>query len=720
MSEPLSARALARLLAMAAEPPPAAADDGERYAIVRELGRGGMGVVHEAFDRRLGRRCALKTLPHGTDPGLRQRFAREATAAARLRHPHIAAVYDATPEHIAMQLIDGGPIGSGHRLSPRAAVALVRDAANALHHAHEQGIVHRDVKPSNLLVEGDHVFVVDFGLAKTFDADASASLDGAVVGTPAFMPPEQALGRADRIDARSDVYSLGATLHCCLAGAPPFAAADLPSLLRAVVEVEPRPTGIDADLDRVLARCLAKEPERRYPTARAFAEDLERWLRDEPVLARAPTLGYRLAKFGRRHRSVLRTAFAATALTAFVLVPIAVREKAARTAATESVELTDHVATVLQDAALAASLGDHRTSWQRLDGGIARARDFLARHEVPRVRHLLARMLQARGLDDEALRELDRAIAGEPGLIDARFARGLLLAAHEPLADERRDGAIADLELGLHDRSVLRDVDRLFGRGQLLRLQHRDAEAIAVLREVVEIDATHEPARLALAAAAQAIGDTSLALYCSASAVDLQHGYGAFYTRLRRALPTTMLGLDAALDDCSAALLEPADNALGLAHRGLVALRRALRLGDDAAWSEARETIAAAIADHDAVLRLHPDVAGARCNRAACWLVAEEFALRDGDALAAAAARDRADEDTAAALRLDPRSAAAHFDAGVVAERRERAFAATGRPDAAERAATLARSAFAEALRLAPPDWPLTAICRARLAEAGR
>ncbi|MFY9345596.1 MAG: serine/threonine-protein kinase, partial [Planctomycetota bacterium] len=278
-------RALQRLLAMAAaaEDPPARPDLGPRYEIVRELGRGGMGVVYEVNDRQLGRRCALKTRGAGADPELGGRLAREAAAAARLHHPHIAAVHDATPDFITMQLVAGGPIGSVPALDRRLAVELVRDAAQALQHAHEQGIVHRDVKPSNLLVEGSHVFVVDFGLAKTIDAANAHSLSGVVAGTPAFMAPEQALGHADRVDARSDVYGLGATLYCCLHGVPPFQAPDLPALLRAVVDDEPRPATGDRDLDLVLATCLAKEPEHRYATARELADDLERWLRDEPV-----------------------------------------------------------------------------------------------------------------------------------------------------------------------------------------------------------------------------------------------------------------------------------------------------------------------------------------------------------------------------------------------------------------------------------------------------
>src|SRR5690606_31900019 len=216
-----------------------------------KLGQGGMGIVYEAFDRRLGRACALKTLGAFAGDELRGRFSREALAAARLRHPHIAAVYDATPHFISMQLVDGWPIDAIPRHERRLIVELVRDASRALHHAHEQGIIHRDVKPSNLLVEGRHVYVVDFGLAKEIAGDASRSRPGSAVGTPHFMPPEQAQSHSAAIDARSDIHALGATLYHCLTGAPPFTGDDLPTLLRRVIEEEPKPPRIDRDLDLV-------------------------------------------------------------------------------------------------------------------------------------------------------------------------------------------------------------------------------------------------------------------------------------------------------------------------------------------------------------------------------------------------------------------------------------------------------------------------------------
>ncbi len=666
MNGPLSERALQRLLAIAAEDdaasaaaPPALPVLPERYTIVRELGRGGMGVVYEVEDRQLGRRCALKTLGAGADAELRARLVREALAAAKLRHPHIAAVYDATPEFLTMQLVDGGPIACTPALAARDAVALVRDAALAVQHAHEQGLVHRDLKPSNLLVEGRHVFVVDFGLAKRIDAGSSVSLAGSVVGTPAFMPPEQALGRQHDVDARSDVYGLGATLHWCLTATSPFAAATLPALLRAVVDDEPRPAGVDRDLDLVVAKCLAKDRAQRYATARELADDLGRWLAHEPVRARRPSLLYRVKKQLQRQRTLWRAAAIAVGATAVVLVPLWLSARASREAADEAIAIADHVATVLQDTSLSLGLGDHESARSRLDGGIASVREFLGRHDVPRMHYLLARLLQARSRRDEALAELDRALGAEPALADARFERGLLLASRPELSASERDRAIADLDVGLADLSVLRDVDRLFGKAELLRLRGEARRAMDLLREVLEYDAVHIPARLSLAAAARALGDGELSLYYAASAVDLQQGYAPFYlARERKTLPTTMLDLPGTLVDFSDELAASPDNSLALAHRGLVHLRRALRLAADGALAPAIEAVAAATADHATVLSVHSELAGAHNNAAVCWLVAAQLQQRAGHEREAAAAQTSARAELQAARRLAPGLAA--------------------------------------------------------------
>ncbi len=728
MDDRLPDHAFRKLLALAA------AGDGEdrgpgdvppRYAIVRELGRGGMGVVFEAFDRRLGRHCALKAM-HATGAAgdeLRRRFAREAQAAARLSHPHVAAIYDATPDYIAMQLVAGVPIDSVDRCDRRLVVELMRDAARAVHYAHEQGIVHRDLKPSNLLVEERHVFVVDFGLAKDLTLGASHSLTGAIVGTPAFMPPEQARGLSDAIDARSDVYALGATLYACLSGRPPFEDPVLPELLRRIAEDEPRSPAVDRDLDLVILKCLEKDPARRYPTAAALADDLERWLEGVPVRARRPSPGYRLRKLLERKKLLLKAAglaaLAAGVATALVLVPIALRESAAREAADGALDLSVRSAAILRDAAVFSRLGDVVSARQVLDEGIASTRVFLDRHEVPRGRYLLSRLLRARGHADLALAELERAISEEPGFAEARFERGLAIAARAAPSDAERARAIADLECALVASSALTGVERLHARGVLHYLSGELNEAMALQNEVLAYDVTHVAARAALAKVALALGEDDLARHYVVSAVDMQQGFGPVYVaRERRLLPAAILGLDAALVDFGRELADEPDNAMLLAHRGLVHLRRALRLDAENARDVAVAAVQSAIEDHDATLLIHSELAGAFNNRAVCWMQAERLFAAGGDAAAAADARVHVESDLAAAVAHDPRLPEAPFNAAIFALRSVDLYRKLGRAAAAARRIDAACAALQRALELAPADWAHLRACRAKLAQA--
>jgi serine/threonine protein kinase/Tfp pilus assembly protein PilF len=305
-----------------------------RYRLMEELGRGGMGVVYHAFDPQLGREVALKVL---LDRGFasaeaRERFLREAHVAARLSHPNIIPVFD-TGEHegkvyLAMQFVEGTSLDRA-KPGPREAVTGVRDAARAVHAAHEEGIVHRDLKPANLMLDrAGRVYVTDFGLARRVESGASLTLSGTVVGTPAYMPPEQATGKAT--DARSDVYALGATLYEVLTGKPPFSGATPLETLKAVTLDEPVPprrhnAEISKGLEAVVLKAMDKKPEGRYPTAAAFADDLDRWLRGEEVHAPVRGTVYRLRKKVVRHRWRVVSASSLGALILVVSVAIALR-----------------------------------------------------------------------------------------------------------------------------------------------------------------------------------------------------------------------------------------------------------------------------------------------------------------------------------------------------------------------------------------------------------
>jgi serine/threonine-protein kinase len=521
VSEPLPARAVERLLEVAAGSEGAQELVGGRYRLLREIGRGGMGVVFEAEDVRLGRLVALKVLGSpAADEDLRRRFAREALSAARLNHPNIAAVYDATPEFIALELIEGGPISDVPRTDVRRMVTLLSDAARAIEYAHAQGIVHRDLKPSNLLVAGDRVCVVDFGLAKERAAESSLSVQGGLLGTPAFMAPEQTQGRLRDVDERTDVYGLGATLYACLTGRPPFESEELVELLRQVVEADPRPPGVDRDLDTIVLKCLAKERERRYPSAEGLARDLDRWLSGEPVVARPPSAADRLRRLMARRRNVIRATAAAAVLaaaaTGTLLVPRILREQAARRGASEALELSALVATVLTDAEQNRRKGEMGEANRRLDEGIAACGDFLARHDLPRVRQFAARLLRARGKHEAAREELDLALRADPGLPGGHFERGLLLVDADPAR------ALADLSAGVAPGSSLRTVDVLFGQA-LCALLKRDLEGAArLLEDVRALDPTHVEATLALARIALEQGDDDRALQYTLGAMNLQ------------------------------------------------------------------------------------------------------------------------------------------------------------------------------------------------------
>jgi WD40 repeat protein len=277
------------------------------YELLEPIGRGGTGVVFKARQLSLDRIVAVKLLASGTlaSPEIVHRFRTEAVAAGSLQHPNIVAVHEvglAEGQHyLVMDYVAGPTLADLVREGPvlaRRAAQLVRTVAEAVHFAHERGILHRDLKPSNVLLDADdQPRVTDFGLAKRLHSSQPSTLNpqltlsGQVLGSPGFMPPEQASGRRGQISRRSDVYGLGAILYFLLTGRPPFMGEAVTDVLHEVLNDEPlaprlsNPT-TPPDLQTVCLKCLEKEPDRRYPTAQALAEELSRFLRDEPILAR--------------------------------------------------------------------------------------------------------------------------------------------------------------------------------------------------------------------------------------------------------------------------------------------------------------------------------------------------------------------------------------------------------------------------------------------------
>jgi tetratricopeptide (TPR) repeat protein/tRNA A-37 threonylcarbamoyl transferase component Bud32 len=289
---------------------PPQADDGlgtlESYVVHAELGRGGMGIVLRGYDEALQRTVALKVLrPELAHERARARFLREGRAAARVKHDHVVSVYAVVnpadgPPFLVMEYLAGPSLAqlirSRQRLEPRQAATLAAQVADGLVAAHAAGLTHRDIKPANIMLEfppgatgTSRVKIMDFGLARLAALPSSVTLEGAVVGTPAYMSPEQARGE-DCLDPRTDIYSLGVTLYEMLTGDVPFRGAPH-IVLRQVIESEPAPPrrlndAIPSDLETICLKAMAKEPRRRYQTAQAVADDLRRWLTGEPVVAR--------------------------------------------------------------------------------------------------------------------------------------------------------------------------------------------------------------------------------------------------------------------------------------------------------------------------------------------------------------------------------------------------------------------------------------------------
>jgi tetratricopeptide (TPR) repeat protein len=289
------------------------------YKILGVLGRGGMGVVFKVQQIALNRTVALKMIKSGgfATEGELLRFQNEAEAVAQLDHPHIVPIYEVGRHQgrhfFSMKLVTGSSLDkrlAEYAADPRAAARIVAVVAKAVHHAHQRGILHRDLKPANILVDEDGLpHVTDFGLAKRIESDAELTCSGTPVGTPAYMAPEQASGGRGALSTATDVYGLGTILYALLAGRAPFAGTTLVETLDKVRTCAPEPPRllnkhVPRDLEIICLKCLEKETDRRYASALALAEDLDRWLEGVPILARPIGPMTRAAMWCRRNKAM--------------------------------------------------------------------------------------------------------------------------------------------------------------------------------------------------------------------------------------------------------------------------------------------------------------------------------------------------------------------------------------------------------------------------------
>src|SRR5437667_3741110 len=301
------------------------------YEVLEEIGRGGQGVVYRAHQKSLNRTVALKVIglgPWTTETHLK-RFRREAEAAASLEHPGIVPIYEVGERegccYFSMKFIEGGQLDEVVRRAPisiRQAAELVAKVARTVHYAHEHGILHRDIKPGNILLDArGEPLLTDFGLARLVEAESTITRTLEVLGTPSYMAPEQAAGNNTQLTSATDVYGLGAVFYQLLTGQPPFAGGTTYETIKLLLDTEPRQPRllnpkIDRDLSTICLKCLEKHPERRYSSALALAEDLECWLKHEPIQARRTGLFARGKKWVQRNPS--------SALLAASLVALAV------------------------------------------------------------------------------------------------------------------------------------------------------------------------------------------------------------------------------------------------------------------------------------------------------------------------------------------------------------------------------------------------------------
>ena len=504
------------------------------YRILRLLGEGGMGVVYEAEQASPRRTVALKVIRAGYATGeMLRRFENEALALGRLQHPGIGQIYDAgtadTPfgrqPYFAMELVYGQSLVDycdTHQLNVRQRLELIATICDAVQHAHQRALIHRDLKPANILVdESGQPHILDFGVARLTDSDAHATRQtdiGQIIGTLAYMSPEQVLGDPAEIDTRSDVYALGIILYELLAGKPPYAIGHhLTEAVRTIHEEEPAALRsvnrtYRGDVDTIVGKTLEKDKTRRYASAAELAADLRRHLRDEPIMARPPSASYLLQKFARRNRALVlgvAAVFVVLVLGVVTSTWLAVHALRAETKARQQSAIAEAVNDFLQNDLLAQASANNQSGPSAKPDPDLKVRTALDRAAVriegkfnsqPEVEAAIRKTIGKTYADlaqyAESRKQLDRAVDLARRVWGPENARTLntlndlaRTAWHQGKYSEAETLLGPALEI---ERRVLgpEHPDTLFCMntlGNVYRGQGKDAQAEALYRQTLEI-----------------------------------------------------------------------------------------------------------------------------------------------------------------------------------------------------------------------------------------
>ncbi len=669
------------------------------FVLVSRLGQGGIGEVWKAWDTRLGRWVAIKLpMPTPDQENVARRFTREALAAAKLSHPNIVSIFRVAEEagrtFIVMQYVEGRML-SGHRMDAKEALGVMRTVSLAVHHAHEQGVIHRDLKPGNIMIGSDgRAFVLDFGLAHLQEAGRVHSRDNLVAGTAAYMSPEQARGEPGARERATDIYALGATLYEVMTGRPPYDGASFAETLEKVLYREPAPPRalaptIPRDVEIVILKAMDKDPGRRYASARDLAEDLERCLRGEPVLARQTSFTRTLRREIRKHPRVSSLVAALAAGIVALALWGGVESRRERERKLDAFRGPARVALQAVLELRRAGANERMAGFVlELDGTVP---------EAAEVDSLRGRIERALLNDARALELQDRALTKEPDFAPALYEKLVLLAKRGSKA--REEVLRAGAQLGGRQSPAAQGIVALC-RGQF-------AEARELLEKAIAADPSVEEAWEALVRSwLMAVGPHSSvaaqeesyreAEEIATRALECDRGYVPHWiargrARGARARLRSETGQDPLMDVQSA----EDDFAEAIKRRPTVeafvrraALRTFLGAHKMQLGEAPRRTWSEAEVDLDQALRLEPYSPAALAERCRVNRLAAEYRMGRGESVAGECAAVERDAEAAGAW-LD-RAVAAGFKGD--ADRSEAYFvealkADAGNPEAWERRA---------------------------------